>query len=431
MKLPRHKIFIPITNLILSLINFFIKPMRIGKSNYRLEDIIKSFWKKNFCIALPNWRTGFYFSLKSLPPSQKNEVIITGLHIVDSVNAVILAGFKPVFVDLDLNNHCVDFEDLEKKINKNTLAIHMTYLCGMVPNIDKFKDICEKNSIYLIEDISQSYGAKYKNEYLGTFGKFAIGSFTYGKCISAIDGGFLITDSEKEFREIISLSKKSLINFNKKISLKNNVINLIASIATQRLIFNILTFNIFRFMRFVNPKYLETIHEPKFKIKNYDKLSYHANLPIRRKEWTKDVHFIFTNTHAELAISSFETFEKGLKKRQNLAKTFFSHIDPKYYKNFPKGLFDYDNCVFYHLPVYCKNIKGLQKFLFDNLIDAVGYAHPLLNELDDFNEFKEDLKNTRFIKYNTLFIPLLEDFSDSDVIKSAKLLNKYFLNENK
>ena len=430
MKLPRHKIFIPTIDLIFSLFNFFFKPMSIGNSNYELERKIKNFWKKKFFIGMPNWRTGFYFSLKSLQKSKKNEVIITGLHIVDSVNAVILAGFKPVFVDLDLNNHCLDFNDLEQKVNENTLAVHLTYLCGMVPDINKFKHFCEKKSIYLIEDISQSYGAKYENKYLGTFGKFAIGSFTYGKCISAIDGGFLITDSENEFNEIKSLSDKYLININKKISLKNNIINLITSIATQRFIFNFFTFNIFRLINFFNPKYLEKIHEPKFKIKNYDKLSYHANLPIRRKSWSKDVHFIFTDTHARLAISSFKFFESGLRKRQNLAKTFFSYLDSKYYGNFPKGLFDYENCAYYHLPIYCKNKKKLQKFLFDNSVDAVGYAHPLLNQLDDFHEFKKELKNTRFIKNNTLFIPLLEDFSENDVIKIAKLINKYFSNEN-
>lgn len=430
MKLPRHKIFIPIINLIFSLFNFSFKPMSIGNSNDELERKIKNYWKKKFFIGMPNWRTGFYFSLKSLQKSKKNEVIVTGLHIVDSVNAVILAGFKPVFVDLDLNNHCVDFNDLEQKVNENTLAVHLTYLCGMVPDINKFKHFCEKKSIYLIEDISQSYGAKFENKYLGTFGKFAIGSLTYGKCISAIDGGFLITDSENEFNEIKSLSDKNLININKKISLKNNIINLIASIATQRFIFNFFTFNIFRLINFLNPKYLEKIHEPKFKIKNYDKLSYHANLPIRRKSWSKDVHFIFTDTHAKLAISSLKFFESGLKKRQNLAKTFFSYLDSKYYENFPKGLFDYENCAYYHLPIYCKNKKKLQKFLFDNSVDAVGYAHPLLNQLDDFHEFKQELKNTRFIKYNTLFIPLLEDFSENDVIKSAQLINKYFSNEN-
>ena len=73
----------------------------------------------------------------------------------------------------------------------------------------------------------------------------------------------------------------------------------------------------------------------------------------------------------------------------------------------------------------------MQKFLFENLIDAVGYAHPLLNELEDFAEFNQELKNTKYIKYNTLFIPMLEDFSIKDVVNMAKLLNHYFLNENK
>lgn len=429
MRLPRHKIFIPTINLIQSLFYFCFKKMNIGKFNFELENKIKSFWKRNFFIELPNWRTGFFLALKALPKSEKNEVIITGLHIVDSVNSVILAGYKPVFVDLDLNNHCVDLTDLKKKINKNTLAIHLTYLCGMVPDLDEFNKLCEENSIYLIEDISQSYGSTFKGNLLGRYGKFAIGSLTYGKCISAIDGGFLITDSKKEFEKIQLQAKNILTETNKKISIKNNIINLIASIATHRLIFKIFTFNAFKLIRFLNPRKFEKIHEPKFKIKNYDKLSYHANLPIKRSKWSKDVHFIFTETHAKLAVASYSTFHKGLKRRQELAKIFFSKIDKKFIKFFPTALLDFDNCAYYHLPIYCKDQKKMQKFLFNNLIDAVGYAHPLLNELEDFKEYNCNLKNTKYIKYNSIFIPLLEDFSDKDVVKTASLINKYLLDE--
>ena len=431
MKLPRHKIFIPFIILIFSFFGFLFDTKKKKKFNLELENKIKSYWNKKYFISLPNWRTGFFFSLKSLSYSERNEVIITGLHIVDSVNAVILAGFKPVFVDLDLNNHCIDIQDLKKKINNKTLAIHLTYLCGMVPNLDEFVEICEKNSIYLIEDISQSYGSKYNNKYLGTFGKFAVGSFTYGKCISAIDGGFLISDSVKEFDKIKNLEKLYIKNLTKKLAIKNNLINLISSLVTNRIIFNILTFNMFRFIKIVNPKYLDKIHEPKFKIKNYDKLSYHANLPIKRKSWSKDVHFIFTNTHAQLALSSFNKFENGLLKRQKLAKLFFSNIKQKFISFFPSALLDTDNCAFYHLPIYCSDFKRFQKYLFDNFVDAVGYAHPLLNELEDFSEYKADLKNTKYIKYNTLFIPLLEDFSENDILKMANLINNYFENESK
>ena len=60
----------------------------------------------------------------------KNEIIIPSLTWISDVNAVIQNGFKPIFVDINPNNLCMDENQIIKKVNKNTLAVFLTHAQG-------------------------------------------------------------------------------------------------------------------------------------------------------------------------------------------------------------------------------------------------------------------------------------------------------------
>ena len=98
---------------------------------------------------------------------------------------------------MDLETHNIDILDLRKKISLKTKIIHITYLSGLVPNLDEIIDISKKNNLILLEDISQAYGANYKGKLCGTFGDASIGSFSLGKTISSNGGGVVIINNTK------------------------------------------------------------------------------------------------------------------------------------------------------------------------------------------------------------------------------------------
>ena len=108
MKFPRHKLYIDIKSLIISLFNLLFIKEKISKKYNNLKKCFEHYYNSENVYFISTWRLGLYFILKSYNLTKSSEVIITGIGIPDKINSVLLAGLKPVFVDLDLNSHNID-----------------------------------------------------------------------------------------------------------------------------------------------------------------------------------------------------------------------------------------------------------------------------------------------------------------------------------
>ena len=109
----------------------------------------------------------------------KGEIIVPTLTWPSDVMAIINNGFKPVFVDINLNNLSANEDQILKRINKNTIALFLTHAQGFNGLTDTIiKKTCKKKKIILIEDVCESHGAKHNNKKLGTFGLISCFSFT-------------------------------------------------------------------------------------------------------------------------------------------------------------------------------------------------------------------------------------------------------------
>ena len=86
------------------------------------------------------------------------------------VTPVILMGLKPIVSDIDKFSFNINIEQIKKKITKKTKAVIVAHIGGEVANIIKIKKFFKKKNIYLIEDCSQSHGAKINNIRIGNFG---------------------------------------------------------------------------------------------------------------------------------------------------------------------------------------------------------------------------------------------------------------------
>ena len=128
---------------------------------------------------------------------KKGEIILPSLTWVSDINSVIQNGFKPVFVDINPNNLCMDENEIIKKTNKNTLAVFMTHVQGFNGLSSKLINFLKKKNILLIEDVCESHGATFKNRKLGTFGKISNFSFYYAHHMSTIEGGMVCTNDRK------------------------------------------------------------------------------------------------------------------------------------------------------------------------------------------------------------------------------------------
>ena len=142
--------------------------------------------------------------LKALNKNKKkNEIIVPSLTWVSDINSVIMNGFKPVFVDIDLDTLSMSSDEVIKRINKKTLAVFITHAQGFNGLSNKLLSELKKRKIHLIEDVCESHGAKHNNKKLGSFGLISNFSFYYAHHMTTIEGGMVCTNNKK----IYELSK--------------------------------------------------------------------------------------------------------------------------------------------------------------------------------------------------------------------------------
>ena len=129
--------------------------------------------------------------------NKKNEIIVPSLTWVSDVNSIIMNDFKPVFVDINLNNLSMNLEQVKKKINKKTLAIFITHAQGFNGLDEDLLKTINQRKIHLIEDVCESHGAKFKGKKLGTFGLISNFSYYFAHHMTTIEGGMISTNNKK------------------------------------------------------------------------------------------------------------------------------------------------------------------------------------------------------------------------------------------
>jgi len=130
---------------------------------------------------------------------KRNQIITPSLAWNSDVVSVIYNNFEPIFVDINLKNLSMSLEQIKKKISKNTLAIFLPHIQGFNAINNELLTLVKKKNIYLIEDVCESHGAKFKNKKCGTFGLASNFSFYYAHHMTTIEGGMISTNNKKFF----------------------------------------------------------------------------------------------------------------------------------------------------------------------------------------------------------------------------------------
>ena len=130
---------------------------------------------------------------------EKNEIIVPSLTWISDISSVILNGFKPIFVDINLNNLSMNIDEVIKKINKKTLAVFITHAQGFNGLNNNLLKVLNRKKILLIEDVCESHGATFKNKKLGSYGLISNFSFYYAHHMTTIEGGMISTNDKKVY----------------------------------------------------------------------------------------------------------------------------------------------------------------------------------------------------------------------------------------
>jgi len=121
-----------------------------------------------------------------------DEVIIPDFTFVSTVNAFVLRGAKPVFLDVRPDTLNLDESKLEEAITPRTKAIVPVHYAGVGCEMNSIMEIAERHGIAVVEDNAHGLFGKYKGKYLGTFGSMASQSFHETKNFTSGEGGALL-----------------------------------------------------------------------------------------------------------------------------------------------------------------------------------------------------------------------------------------------
>jgi len=134
--------------------------------------------------------------LHDLGAQRGDEVIVPALSFVATGNAVVHAGFTPVFVDIERETLNIDPSRIEAAITPKTRAIMPVHLMGKPAEMDTINAIARKHGLLVVEDAAEAHGALYKGRPAGNLADLAAFSTYVAHIITTGEGGIVTTNRE-------------------------------------------------------------------------------------------------------------------------------------------------------------------------------------------------------------------------------------------
>ena len=131
-----------------------------------------------------------------------DEIIIPALSFVSTGNAVLQAGFTPVFVDVDRKTMNIDPKKIKEKITNRTRAIMPVHLMGKPADMDAVNRIATRHRLFVVEDAAEAHGATYKGKNAGSLADMGAFSLYVAHIISTVEGG-IVTTNRSDFAEVL------------------------------------------------------------------------------------------------------------------------------------------------------------------------------------------------------------------------------------
>jgi dTDP-4-amino-4,6-dideoxygalactose transaminase len=177
---------------------------------------IQKFSKKKYSFITGNGTSAIYLALKCSKIKKKSYIAISNISCPDLVYAIIWAGYRPYFIDIELSDYNISVNSLEKSIseNSNIKGVVAVHLFGNSCDISRIHDISKNNNIFLIEDCAQSFGLVNSEYRLGSYGDVSIYSFGNGKILELGHGGSIQSD-DKTLIDKVKVEYKKLPIFDK------------------------------------------------------------------------------------------------------------------------------------------------------------------------------------------------------------------------
>jgi perosamine synthetase len=167
-----------------------------GDITTRFEKEVARLIGAKYAVAVTSGTAALFLALAGLGVGPEDEVIVPDVTFIATENAVMLAGAKPILVDIDPVTLNLDPEAMLKAINPRTKAVIPVHVSGRSANLPVIMDIAREHGLFVIEDAAEAFMSAAKGKCLGTFGHAGCLSFSPNKTISTGQGGMILIDDD-------------------------------------------------------------------------------------------------------------------------------------------------------------------------------------------------------------------------------------------
>ena len=148
-------------------------------------------------VGVTSCTAALFLSLKAIGIGTGDEVITTPMTFIATPNAILHAGAKPIFIDVERETGNIHLDNIENAINKNTKAIMPVHLYGQMCDMKAIRKLADKHRLFIIEDSAHCIEGERNGIRPGQLGDTACFSFYATKNITSGEGGAITTGSDQ------------------------------------------------------------------------------------------------------------------------------------------------------------------------------------------------------------------------------------------
>jgi len=184
----------------------------LGPQVAEFEEKFARLCQAKYAIGVNSGTDALFLSLKALGIGAGDEVITTPNSFLATTGAIVIAGAKPVYVDV-ADDYNIDPDLIEAAITPRTKAIMPVHLTGCPADMPRILKIADKHNIPVIEDSAQAIGASIDGKTAGSFGITGCFSMHPLKNLNVWgDGGVVTTNSEEIHDKLVLLRNHGMVN---------------------------------------------------------------------------------------------------------------------------------------------------------------------------------------------------------------------------
>lgn len=162
------------------------------------EEAFAGYCGTNHAVGVGNGTDALHLTLRALGIGPGDEVLLPANTFVATAEAVVLAGARPRFADVDPDTLLLTPETIEAAVTTATSAVIVVHLYGQLPDMDAILNCAEQFGLLVIEDAAQAQGATWGSRRAGSFGAAGCFSFYPGKNLGAFgDAGAVVTSDAR------------------------------------------------------------------------------------------------------------------------------------------------------------------------------------------------------------------------------------------